>query len=185
MKMHAILLSVVCAAFWMTGCATTREGSARQIIAVNCGGGVVEAGGTTWAADRMVGGGATWGAVGGKTVQQEALAIEKTDMPALYQSERYSMDAYRFTVPNGTYGLVLHFAETYEGITGPGQREFGVTANGVPVAEALDPMKEAGAFATPVLLKVAGVEVTDETLTIQFTPGVENPQINAIQILAE
>ena len=73
--------------------------------------------GVVWLADQ--------GFDGGDTTERDAdLAVANTRDPAMYRSERYSMAGYSFAVPNGKYTVKLHFAETFDGITGPGQRVF-------------------------------------------------------------
>ncbi len=57
-------------------------------------------------------------------------AIANTKDPALYRSEHYSMESFSCDVPNGKYLAKLHFAETFEGITGEGQRVFSFNVQG-------------------------------------------------------
>jgi alcohol dehydrogenase (cytochrome c) len=40
------------------------------------------------------------------------------------------MESFSWPVPNGKYVVKLHFAETFEGITGPGQRVFSFNVQG-------------------------------------------------------
>jgi enterochelin esterase-like enzyme len=75
----------------------------------------------------------------------------------------------------------LHFCETYEGITGPGERVFSFDVEGTAFKD-FDVWKKAGGFARAYVESVP-VEVTDGRLDIKFTPNIENPQINAIEIL--
>jgi len=61
----------------------------------------------------------------GDTVERASdLPIANTKNPVLYRTERYGMTSFSYKLPNGKYTVKLHFAETYEGITGPGQRVF-------------------------------------------------------------
>ncbi len=92
---------------------------------------------------------------------------------------------YKFEVPNGKYTVNLHFAETYEGISGEGERVFSVSINGKEVLKDFDPYKEAGDFNKPVVKEFKGIEPVDGQITIGFTPNVENPQINGIEIISE
>ena len=62
------------------------------------------------------------------TIRQPAIANTKD--PGLFQSEHYSMDSFSCAAPNGKYMAKLYFAETYEGITGPGQRVFSFNVQG-------------------------------------------------------
>ncbi|MBN2271412.1 MAG: malectin [Sedimentisphaerales bacterium] len=141
--------------------------------------------GNVWLADQLTEAEKTWGAVGGMTVDRGELSIAGTDAPKVYQTERYSMDAYKFAVPNGTYTVRLHFAETYDGITGDGQRIFSAAINDQPILKDFDPYKEAGGFQKPVVKTIRGVAVTNGELLIAFTANIQNPEINGIEILAE
>ena len=141
--------------------------------------------GNVWQADQEKTEDNTWGAVYGSVIERPGLNIPDTDCPIIYESERYSMDAYEFEVPKGKYTVTLHFAETYEGIYGEGERVFNVSINGKEVLKDFDPYKEAGEFNKPAVKKFTGVEPVDGKITIGFTYGVENPQINGIEIVSE
>ena len=58
------------------------------------------------------------------------LAVTGTKDPGLFTSEHWGMRAFSVKVPNGKYLAKLYFAETYEGITGPGQRVFSFNVQG-------------------------------------------------------
>jgi len=170
-----------------SGCKTVEKAqSGRFVLRVNCGAYDVytDKAGNKWLPDQYKEDDATWGAVYGMTVERGDLGITGTDTPRIYETERYSMDAYEFVIPNGTYTVRLHFAETYEGITDAGQRVFSVSVNGKTVLENFDLFKEAG-FEKPVVKEYKGVTVTDKKLTIGFVPNIENPEINGIEIIAE
>jgi enterochelin esterase-like enzyme len=140
--------------------------------------------GNVWAADQELGAGKTWGADDGMTIEREGVGITGTDLVRIYETERYSMNSYKFTVPNGKYTVRLHFAETFEGITGPGERVFSVSVPGQEVLKDLDLFKTVG-FLKPLVKEYKGVSVENGQLVIGFTPNIENPQICGIEILAE
>ena len=140
--------------------------------------------GNVWLADQEVAPDKKWGAVGGMTVDRGDLGMSDTNSPAVYQTERYSMEAYRFSVPNGSYTVKLHFAETYSGITGNGMRVFSVTINGKNVLTDFDPFKEAGGLNKPVVKTIKDITVTNGELAIGFTANIQNPEINGIEILS-
>ncbi len=138
--------------------------------------------GTTWAADT--------GFDGGEEVDRPELEITGTDRPELYHSERYSMDSYSFKVPDGSYLVKLHFSEDYDGITDPTQRLFtyavkdGDPSKGKTIKEVKDfsPWKAAGGQFKAYIDSIP-IDATAGQISITFTPQVENPQINAIEIL--
>jgi hypothetical protein len=120
---------------------------------------------------------------GGETVEHTDLAIANTKEPGLFQSEHYSMDSFSCKVPNGKYVAKLYFAETYDGITGPGQRVFSFNVQGHEFKD-FDVWVKAGG-ANRAYVETVPVEVTDGTFKIIFTSNVENPQINAIEIIPQ
>ena len=170
---------------------TAKDPNAEKIaIRVNCGtadgaAAYTDQDGNVWQPDRLITDTLEWGAVDGEIIQRPTLDINGTKSPDIYKSETYSMSAYKFKVPAGKYVVKLHFAETYEGISGPGQRVFSVSINGKEVLKDLDPFKEAGKFATPVVKEFKDIQPVDGVITISFTPNVENPQICGIEVLSE
>jgi len=159
----------------------------KLVLRVNCAAlePYTDQAGNIWLADQHADPNKTWGALGGMTVDRGELSIAGTDAPKVYQTERYSMEAYKFTVPNGNYTVRLHFAETYDGITAVGQRIFSVTINDKAALTDFDPYKEAGGFQKPVVKTIEDVAVTGGEIVIKFTTNVQNPEINGIEILSK
>ena len=83
---------------------------------------VKDAEGNVWLPDQ--------GFEGGQTIERPDIQIANTKSPDLYRAEHYSMDSFSWSVPNGKYVVKLHFAETFEGITGPGERVFSFNVQG-------------------------------------------------------
>jgi hypothetical protein len=117
---------------------------------------------------------------GGDSIERPDLAIANTKDAGLFQSEHYSMDSFSTKVPNGKYVAKLYFAETYDGITGPGQRVFSFNVQGREFKD-FDVWVKAGG-ANRAYVETVPVEVTDGTFKITFTSNIENPQINAIEL---
>ena len=117
----------------------------------------------------------------GSTVERPDLQIANTKTPAIYHSERYSMTGFHLPIPNGKYIVKLHFCETFEGISGPGERVFGFNVEGHEFKDFDLWVKSGGAL--KAYIETVNVEVTDGKLDITFTPKVENPEINGIEIL--
>jgi Malectin domain/Domain of unknown function (DUF1929)/PKD domain len=129
--------------------------------------------GNSWAADNSF--------TGGKT-SSTTHAIANTPDPTLYQTERYGDFSYQFTVPNGSYGVTLKFAEIYW--SGLGQRVFNVAINGTAVLSDFDILAAAGAPNTAIDESFP-VTVSGGSITIQFTTGTADlPKISAIEIKA-
>jgi len=136
---------------------------------------VKDADGNVWQPDE--------GFVGGQTIERPDIQIANTKSPDLYRAEHYSMDSFSWAVPNGKYTVKLHFAETYEGITGAGQRVFSFNVQGKEFKD-FDVWVKAGGALRPYIESVP-VEVTDGKIKVTFTPNVENPQICAIEIIGQ
>ena len=128
--------------------------------------------GKVWAADT--------GFVGGSTVDRGNIAIANTSNPRIYQTERWGMAGYQLAVANGSYTVRLHFAETYTGITGPGQRVFSVNIEGTTLSN-IDIFAETGGL-NRALVKSVPVTVTDGRLDLSFTASANNAAINGIEI---
>ncbi|GIX03629.1 MAG: serine/threonine protein kinase [Planctomycetaceae bacterium] len=107
--------------------------------------------------------------------------IAGTKDPGLYESERWGMTAFAYKVPPGQYTVKLHFAETFAGITGAGQRIFTFNVEGKEFKD-FDIWEKAGGFRRAYVESIP-VEVTDGELNITFRRQVENPAIKAVEII--
>ncbi len=136
---------------------------------------IKDAVGNVWQADQ--------GFEGGQTIERPDIQIANTTNPDLYRSEHYSMDSFSWPLPNGKYVVKLHFAETFDGITGPGDRVFSFTVQGKEFKD-FDVWAKAGG-AMKAYVESVPVEITDGKLKITFTPKAENPQICAIEIIPQ
>jgi alpha-N-arabinofuranosidase len=136
---------------------------------------VKDADGNVWLGDQ--------GFQGGETIERPDIQIANTKSPDLYRAEHYSMDSFSWPVLNGKYVVKLHFAETFEGINGPGERVFSFTVQGKEFKD-FDVWVKAGG-PMKAYVETVPVEVTNGAVKVIFTPKVENPQICAIEILPE
>ncbi len=127
-------------------------------------------------------------ATGGSTFAVSAeTSIAGTDADELYQTERYGEFTYNLPVSNGTYQVILHFAEIYWGYlsegSGAGARQFNVDMEGERKLTDYDIFSKAGGAATAVQETFA-VSVTDGTLTIDFVKGsADLPKVSAIEVV--
>lgn len=129
--------------------------------------------GNLWLADQ--------GFTEGETVERPDLAIANTKDPGIYRSEHYSMTAFTWPLPNGKYTVKLHFAETFEGITGPGERVFSFNVEGREFKDFDVWVKSGGALRA--YIETVPVEIKDGKLDITFTSNIENPQICGLEII--
>jgi hypothetical protein len=129
--------------------------------------------GNTWLPDQAF--------TGGETIERPDLEIANTKDPIIYRAERYSMTGFSYPVPNGRYIVKLHFCETFEGIAGPGERVFSFNVEGHDFKD-FDPWAKTGGHQR-AYIETVPVEVIDGKLDVTFTPNVENPEINGIEIL--
>jgi hypothetical protein len=130
-------------------------------------------------------GGGSGGGPGGPAGRSGGLAsvITGTKDPGLFMSEHWGMSAFSCKIPNGKYFAKLYFAETYEGITGAGQRVFSFTVQGIEFKD-FDIWVKAGG-PRRAYIETVPVEVTNGEFRIGFRAQVENPAINAIEIIPQ
>jgi len=108
-----------------TTASATQTNSLPTTIRINAGVGAVEdSTGISWIAEA--------GFSGGDVIEQPDLPIANTAQPEIYRSEHYSMDSFAQKLANGKYQVKLHFCETFEGITAPGERVFSFDVEGGP-----------------------------------------------------
>ncbi len=146
-------------------------------VRINCGAAekMRDSAGNAWLADE--------GFADGNPYQVDDAQISNTRDPGIYRTERYSMTSYNFGVPNGQYTVKLHFAEVYSGITGPGDRVFSFNVQGHEFKD-FDIWVKAGG-PDKAYIQSVDVDVTNGVLSITFTPNVENPKVNGIEILPQ
>jgi hypothetical protein len=90
------------------------------------------------------------------------------------------MTSYNIPLPNGTYQVTLHFAETSPSVTAIGQRKFNVSLEGATVLTNFDIFAQAGK--NTALIKTFTRSVTDGTLNLGFTAVANAPEINGIAV---
>jgi alcohol dehydrogenase (cytochrome c) len=112
-----------------------------------------------------------------------ATEVSGTEDPGLFASEHWGMTSFSAKVPDGKYVAKLYFAETYEGITGKGQRVFSFNVEGKEFKD-FDVWEKAGGLRRAYIESVP-VEVADGEFRIEFTAQVENPAIKAIELIPE
>lgn len=155
---------------------STAPASAAKAVRIKAGAAApfTDSSGNVWLAEQ--------GFEGGSTVERDTpVTIAGTKDAGLFQSEHYSMDSFSWKLPNGKYVAKLYFAETYEGVTGPGERVFTFNVQGREFKN-FDVWAKAGG-PNRAYVESVPVEVSNGEFRITFTPQVENPQINAIEIL--
>jgi hypothetical protein len=115
------------------------------------------------------------------------LLIDNTDDDPLYCTYRYWTSVptlpathYAFSIPNGTYQVALYFAETY--FNAAGNRVFDILLENTVVRSYYDIFAVAGGknIATSLTFTVV---VTDGRLNIAFQNRVNNPLVNAIEVV--
>jgi PKD repeat protein len=152
-------------------------------IRINAGGPEVTTGGETFIADNFNSGG---------TLFDTTEEIAGTEDDALYQTERFGNGtAFGYEIPvgsSGEYDIRLHFAEIFYGLPGggsaggQGSRIFNVTIEGTEVLTNFDILSEV-APATALIKEFNDIMIDDGAVSIEFIGVVENPKINAIEVL--
>ncbi|MBC7236226.1 MAG: DNRLRE domain-containing protein [Chloroflexi bacterium] len=156
-------------------------------IAVNCGSdkGYTASDGYYYQPDQPYapGGWGFWDAEGcGHCVYSVKSGIEGTDDDPLYQTYRYAMETYTFTVPPGRYRVFLHFAEIFRFVS-VGQRVFSVTLEGQTVLEDYDMLAAGLRMKAGVIVR--DIDVQDDVLDIGFIKRSSEdfwPAVNAIRV---
>jgi Malectin domain len=148
-----------------------------SVVRINAGAStaVTNSSGDVWLADQ--------GFSGGDVIERPDLTIANTTEPEIYRSEHYSMDSFSWPLANGKYLVKLHFCETFDGITDKGQRVFSFNVQGHEFKD-FDVWAKANGPLT-AYVETVPVEITDGKLLVTFTSNVENPQINAIEIIPQ
>ncbi|KAF0191334.1 MAG: fibronectin type III domain-containing protein [Gammaproteobacteria bacterium] len=155
-----------------TGTITTPS---NLIIRVNAGGSdYTDTAGNLWKADYGYNTGSAFSV---------ADPVAGTGDDVLYQSERWDDPTgdeleYTFTVPNGHYLVNLRFMDQASRI---GWRVFDVQIEGRIALDKLDIYAEVGQLAA--LTKGMAVDVTDGQMNIRFLHVLQNPKIDAIEII--
>ncbi|WP_221391593.1 putative Ig domain-containing protein [Dyadobacter sp. NIV53] len=174
----------------VTGCSktqqvtVTKETNCATAIRINSGGALFTASGSrVFTADTYFGG------TNGTGTLATTVDILNTTDDVLYRSERSSAAFnYSIPVPNGSFNVILHFAETYFGAPGKvagavGKRKFHVNIEGNRKLTDYDIYDKAGGAVRPVL-ETFPVTVTDGMLNIDFLSGSVNlPKISAIEVI--
>lgn len=181
----AVMLTVC----WLSGPASAQaaeSASARKpadaVYRINCGAteDYTDKTGHVWEPDTPYRDKVDW-----TSTSKAKVPIKNTDNPTLYETESFGDLFYEFKVPNGSYRVVLHFADTIPKwwLTVP--REFDVTLQNKPVLTSFKPLTEAGGLGIPVVKEFRGTVVTDGVLKISLTPFVDYPGICGIEIYPE
>ncbi|MEM7509687.1 MAG: malectin domain-containing carbohydrate-binding protein [Bacteroidota bacterium] len=107
----------------------------------------------------------------------ELFATERWDRPSVEANMIWS-----FPVDNGEdYVVRLYLANGYDGTKFADQREYSIQIEGVTVNEEVDMSEEFG-HQVGVMMEYV-VSMQDDSLNIEFVRDVENPSINAIEII--
>ncbi len=132
----------------------------------------------TWAADQPFNG--EWGYTNGRT-RIQSNNVANTDDDAMYLTYREDPEEYRFAVPNGTYLVVLSFAE-FE-VSKDGDRLMEIDLEGTRVADKFSIYKLAGK--NSALDQSFQVAVDDGELVISFFKdgSKKKPVVSGIQVL--
>ncbi len=112
--------------------------------------------------------------------------IAGTQNDVLYQTERLSNDelepfSYNIPVPqNGSYTVLLHFAET--AFDEAGDRVFDIIVEGITAFDDYDIIARATASNTAWVESISNIPVSDGILNIEFVAVVERAKISGIEV---
>lgn len=134
----------------------------------------MDAAGNIWLSDRGFEGGEL-------SVRQSDMRIENTTIAEIYRSEHWGMRSFSHPVHNGKYLVKLHFAETWDGVIGPQGRVFSFNVEGQEFKD-VDVWQKTGGPRRPHIESIK-LDVLDSKLDITFESGMDNPEINGIEII--
>ncbi len=115
----------------------------------------------------------------GGTASSTQNDIDDTFMPEVYQSERWGDFSYQLPVQNGSYEVILQFAETYW--TNSGERVFDISIEGSELLSDLDIVAEVGANAA-VDKNFENVMVSDGIMDIEFSASENSAKLSGIRV---
>ena len=165
----------------------------QSYIAVNCGSTEFfrAADGRLFFPDRKFGGELPYGIEGeSKTATRNTNAMPENGMlNALFGTEAYDLDSYRFRVKPGKYTVRLLCRVGFEPGRKPGAFRFGVKVNGKTVTEDYDLFAAEDSKLGYAELAIPGVEPADGEIEIKFLPvSGSDPTarlLNAIEVIPE
>ncbi len=113
--------------------------------------------------------------------------IGGTDVPALFQGERFGHFTYTIPVAPGRYTVSLGFAENFHTIWDPtpgkGARLFNVNINGVLDLRDFDVFAKAGGALNAIVRTFRDVDPTpQDKIVITFEPVTESAIVNTVEI---
>jgi PKD repeat protein len=158
--------------------------SSNVLYRVNAGGGPLQSAdaGPDWTdGGGNVSGGNT---AGWSPVPRVDATVPSSTPWAVFDSERWGEQHWSFPVPSGAQVQVrLYFANRYGGTAQPGQRVFSVGINGTTVLSSYDIVADVGND-TGTMKAFPGITAAaDGNVHVDFSPQVENPLINGIEIV--
>jgi hypothetical protein len=146
-------------------------------IRINCGGSsYTDTNGQVWRADSGYNSG---------TASTNTATTAGTSDPTIYRSNRFNANTapmiYSLAVANGNYRVNLLFAENALDEQAVGARVFNVKLNNTLVLQNFDIFAAAGS--NKALVESFNTIVTNGSMAIEFDKLIQNPKINAIEIL--
>jgi hypothetical protein len=181
--------ALLAAVGWFSGAASAHAAESRAAVKtgdalyrINCGAteAYTDKAGHVWEPDTPY-----RDQVGWTTTSKAKVPIKNTDNPTLYETESFGDLFYEFKVPNGSYRVMLHFADAIPKWWLKVPREFDVTLQNKRVLTGFKPLAEAGGLGIPVVKAFKGVVVTNGVLKLSLTPFVDYPGIRGIEIYPE
>ncbi|NJM05332.1 hypothetical protein HC891_02525, partial [Candidatus Gracilibacteria bacterium] len=161
-------------------------------IRVNGGGSLLTDGGITWQACTALNVCDLYNLNGANYSTSQAITLSAQSSPAtatIYQTGRYTgvMNAgstldFRFLVPDGTYTLRLHFAETSQ--TAVGRRRFDIEAETTLLDTNVDVFQRAGGRYQALVTEYT-VTVNDGELNLSFINRVNQATVAGIEIIGQ
>src|SRR5262249_27060008 len=113
-----------------------------------------------------------------------AATVPSTTPHAVFDSERWGLQHWTFPIPAGaTVKVRLYFANRFTGTSAVGQRVFNVAINGTTVLPSYDIVADVGDQVGTMKEFQNLTATADGAVHVDFTPIVENPLIDGIEVI--
>jgi hypothetical protein len=113
--------------------------------------------------------------------------VDASTYASLFSTERWDQSGgaemgYSIPLSEGNYVVNVYLGNSYSGTDGVGDRVFDILVEGAPAHVGVDPVALFGHLGGGMLSYP--VTVSDGSLDVSFVHGVENPLVNAIEVLS-
>ena len=120
----------------------------------------------------------------GKTIYRgRERKVAGTPDPEIYRSERFGHPGHGFLVPDGTYTVRIHFAETFRHRPDLPFTDSGITINGREIYPSFNMGNEAGGKDVALIKTITDVKAVDGRIEIRFTDLKNGGRYQGLEVI--